>query len=200
MSGRHAAVFLDRDGTINEEVNFVRRPEQLVLIPGAAEAVRTLNERGFLICVISNQSGVARGYLTEADLVPIHARLQEELGRAGAHLDRITYCPHHPTEGLPPYNIACRCRKPSPGMVEEAARELDIDLARSFLVGDRLADVQAARNAGVTSILVLTGYGRQALAELDSEDAAQPDCIAEDLTAAAEFITHKTSGSSRTND
>ncbi len=200
VSGRHAAVFLDRDGTINEEVNFIRRPEQLVLIPGAAEAIRALNDRGFRICVISNQSGVARGYLSEADLGPIHARLEEELARAGAHLDRISYCPHHPTEGLPPYNIACKCRKPSPGMVEEAVRELDIDLGRSFLVGDRLADVQAGRNAGVTTILVLTGYGRQALIELEADGTVQPDCIAEDLSAAVEYIIHQTSGSSRTND
>ena len=188
MSGQRVAVFLDRDGTINEELNFIRRPDEVVLIPGAAEAIRTLNQRGFVTCVISNQSGVARGFLTENDLVPIHARLEEELGRLGAHVDRIAYCPHHPTEGVPPYNIACRCRKPATGMLDDAARELDLDLARSFVVGDRLTDIEAGKNAGSTSVLVLTGYGRQALADLENNGASQPDCIAEDLAAAVEYI------------
>jgi D-glycero-D-manno-heptose 1,7-bisphosphate phosphatase len=200
LSGAHAAVFLDRDGTINEEVNFVRRAEQLVLIPGAAGAIRALNERGFLVCVISNQSGIARGFLTEDDLAPIHAHLREELSLAGAHVDRIAYCPHHPTEGMPPYNVTCRCRKPAPGMLEDAARELDIDLTRSFLVGDRLADIAAGKTAGTTAILVLTGYGRQAIAGLDGEGTVPPDCIAEDLTAAVEFIIQQTSGSTTQHD
>lgn len=188
MSGQRVAVFLDRDGTINEELNFIRRPEEVVLIPGAAEAIRTLNRRGFLTCVISNQSGVARGYLTENDLIPIHARLEEELSRSGAHVDRIAYCPHHPTEGVPPYKITCPCRKPATGMLDDAAREMNLDLSRSYVVGDRLTDVEAGKNAGATSVLVLTGYGRQALSELENNGAPQPDCIAEDLTAAVEYI------------
>ncbi len=188
MSGQRVAVFLDRDGTINEELNFIRRPDEVVLIPGAADAIRALNQRGFVTCVISNQSGVARGYLTENDLVPIHARLEEELARSGARVDRIAYCPHHPTEGVPPYNTVCRCRKPATGMLDDAARELDIDLARSFVVGDRLTDIEAGKNAGATSVLVLTGYGRQALADLENNGASQPDCIAEDLAAAVEYI------------
>lgn len=189
MSGQRVAVFLDRDGTINEELNFIRRPDEVVLIPGAAEAILELNRRDVLACVISNQSGVARGYITEEDLIPIHARLEEELARSGAHVDRIAYCPHHPTEGVPPYNLSCRCRKPATGMLDDAAQELDIDLHRSFVVGDRLSDVQAGKNAGATSVLVLTGYGRQALAELEKNGETQPDCIAEDLSAAVEYIT-----------
>ncbi len=189
MSGQRVAVFLDRDGTINEELNFIRRPEELVLIPGAADAILTLNQRGVVTCVISNQSGVARGFLTEKDLIPIHARLEEELARSGAHVDRIAYCPHHPTEGIPPYNTTCRCRKPGTGMLDDAANALRIDLARSFVVGDRLTDVQAGKNAGATSVLVLTGYGRQALSELEANGEVQPDCIAEDLSAAVEYIT-----------
>ncbi len=189
MSGQRVAVFLDRDGTINEELNFIRRPEELVLLPGAAEAIRALNRRSVLACVISNQSGVARGYLTEQDLIPIHARLEEELARSGARVDRIAYCPHHPTEGIPPYNMPCRCRKPGTGMLDDAAGALDIDLTRSFVVGDRLTDVQAGLNAGATAVLVLTGYGRQALTELEKNNEIQPDCIAEDLSAAVEYIT-----------
>ncbi len=189
MSGQRVAVFLDRDGTINEELNFIRRPEELVLIPGAADAILALNQRGLLTCVISNQSGVARGFLTEQDLVPIHARLEAELARAGAHVDRISYCPHHPTEGRPPYLTACRCRKPGTGMLDDAAEAMQIDLSRSFMIGDRMTDVQTGKNVGATSILVLTGYGRQALAELETNGTAQPDCIAEDLSAAVEYIT-----------
>ena len=189
MSGQRVAVFLDRDGTINEERNFIRRPEELVLLPGVADAILELNQRDMLICVISNQSGVARGFLTEEDLIPIHTRLQEELAKSDARVDRIAYCPHHPTEGLPPYNTACRCRKPATGMIDDAAQALNIDLTRSFVVGDRLTDIQAGKNAGATSVLVLTGYGRQALSELERNGDAQPDCIAEDLPAAVEYIT-----------
>ncbi|MGA9117804.1 MAG: HAD family hydrolase [Bacteroidota bacterium] len=189
MSGQKTAVFLDRDGTINEELNFIRTPEELVLIPGAANAIHALNERGLITCVISNQSGVARGFLTEQDLIPIHARLEAELAGSGAHVDRISYCPHHPTEGLAPYNVPCRCRKPATGMIDDAAKEFNIDLRASFLVGDRLTDVQAGKNAGATTVLVLTGYGRQALTELETNGEIQPDCIAEDLSAAVEYIT-----------
>ena len=175
MGGR-IAVFLDRDGTLNEEVNFVRTPEQLELLPGAADSVRALNERGITVCIISNQSGVARGFFTEEDLVPIHQKLESELGRSGAKIDRIYYCPHHPTEGKPPYNVACSCRKPGIGMLQQAAREFGLDLERSFVVGDRIVDIQAGRAAGATSILVLTGYGPHALNEC-REKGVTPDHI-----------------------
>jgi D-glycero-D-manno-heptose 1,7-bisphosphate phosphatase len=200
VSGRHAAVFLDRDGTINEELHFIRHPDQLVMIDGAAAAVKTLNDCGFITCVISNQSGIARGFLTEDDLASIHVRLANELAKAGAHIDRIYYCPHHPTEGQAPYRIECECRKPKPGMLDTASVELDIDLTRSFVVGDRLADIQAGKNAGARTILVLTGYGRQALEELKNITNPQPDCIAEDLPAAVEFITHTISRTPLQND
>jgi D-glycero-D-manno-heptose 1,7-bisphosphate phosphatase len=185
--GRVAA-FLDRDGTINEEKNFLRDPGELSLIPGAATAIRKLNDSGIATCVISNQSGVARGVLNEDDLVRIHARLKQQLERdAGAHLDRIYYCPHHPTAGIAPYNISCDCRKPGTGMLERGARELDIRLDRSFVVGDRVVDVQAAMAVGATSILVLTGYGATALEEC-KEEHLSPDCVAPSLSEAVEFI------------
>lgn len=200
MSGSRAGVFLDRDGTINEELNFITRPEQIVLLPGAGEAVRTLNELNLPTVVISNQSGVARGFLSEEDLSGIHARLREELARSGARLDRIMYCPHHPTEGKPPYNIACRCRKPQTGMLEDAAHELDIDLARSFVVGDRLADIEAAHNSGSRGILVLTGYGRLALTTLAIDTTITPDFIADDLSAAVSWISQSLSQESKPHD
>jgi D-glycero-D-manno-heptose 1,7-bisphosphate phosphatase len=193
------AVFLDRDGTLNEEVNFVRSPEQFTMLPGAADAVGTLNRHGIIVCIISNQSGVARGFFTEEDLVPIHRKLEGELGRSGARIDRIYYCPHHPTEGKPPYNVACSCRKPGIGMLQQAAREFGLDLQRSFVVGDRIVDIQAGRAAGATSMLVLTGYGPHALEEC-REQGVSPDYIVRDIAEAAGIIIQKTKGETPEND
>jgi D-glycero-D-manno-heptose 1,7-bisphosphate phosphatase len=190
VTSRRAAVFLDRDGTINEEVDFVRTPDQLVLIPGAGGAIRKLNWAGLLTCVISNQSGVGRGLYTEDDLTLIHARLAEELKKEKAMLDRIYYCPHHPTEGVPPYNIACACRKPSPGMLLAAQREFQVELTCSTVVGDRSVDILAGRAVGARTVLVLTGYGRQAV-----EDCAalglRPDHTVASIVEAVEVILGK---------
>lgn len=198
MGGRIAA-FLDRDGTLNEEVNFVRTPEQLTMLPGAAASVRALNDRRIVVCVISNQSGVARGLYTEEDLVPIHTKLERELEREGAWIDRIYYCPHHPTEGKPPYNIVCSCRKPETGMLRQAAQEFGLDLRRSFVVGDRIVDIQAGRAAGATTILVMTGYGPHALEEC-RENGVVPDFIAANITDATRIITQKINGESPENE
>jgi D-glycero-D-manno-heptose 1,7-bisphosphate phosphatase len=156
-------VFLDRDGTLNVEVDFLRSPDELQIIDGAPAAVAQLNRQGIITCVISNQSGVARGFLTEADLAVIHARLQEEFRAGGARFDRIFYCPHHPTEGIAPYNIDCECRKPKPGMLVQGANEFHLDLHRCFVVGDSVVDMQAGNAVGATTILVQTGYGKQSL-------------------------------------
>lgn len=193
MTGGRIAVFLDRDGTLNEEVDFLRTPDELQLIPGAASAVRTLNTLGTIICVISNQSGVARGFLTEDDLVAIHERLEEELRAGGARVDGIYYCPHHPTEGIPPYRVVCDCRKPQPGMLKQGEREWGIDLNRSFVVGDRIADVLAGQAVGATTVLVLTGYGR-ASAEECARGEATPDFIAPSIVEAVQFIERRISG------
>jgi len=188
VNGRRVAAFLDRDGTINEEKNFLSDPGELSLIPGAATAIRRLNDSSIATCVISNQSGVARGFLNEDDLVAIHDTLKQQLKKdAGAHLDRIYYCPHHPTAGIAPYNISCECRKPGIGMLERGARELDIRLDRSFVVGDRIVDVQVAMAVGATSILVLTGYGTTTLEECKAEHVS-PDFVAPSLSEAVEFI------------
>jgi D-glycero-D-manno-heptose 1,7-bisphosphate phosphatase len=183
-------VFLDRDGTLNVEVDFLRTPEELVLIEGAAEAVRKLNERGLVTCVISNQSGVARGYLSEADLVPIHKKLREEISRAGGALDNIYYCPHHPSAGIEPYNINCECRKPKLGMLLQGAREFNLDLQRSFVVGDSTVDMQAGNLAGATTILVQTGYGKKSL--LDCREKNIPiGFVVDSIVEAAELILEK---------
>ncbi len=186
-------VFIDRDGTLNEERDFICRAEDFELIPGAAEAVRKLNNRGIPTCVISNQSGVARGYLTEGDLLLIHAKLRAELEKENAWVDRIYYCPHHPTEGIPPYNVECDCRKPGPGMMRRGERELNIDLARSFVVGDKTTDVQAGKAVGATTVLVLTGYGRSSLAEIKKERIAA-DHISPSIVEAVEYIIGRIDG------
>jgi D-glycero-D-manno-heptose 1,7-bisphosphate phosphatase len=193
VKGVRIAVFLDRDGTINEEVEFLRRPEELQLIPGAAGAVRMLNERGLLTCVISNQSGVARGLFSERDLDPIHDALRAMLARENARVDRIYYCPHHPTEGQPPYRIDCACRKPSPGMLHRGEHELGIDLHRSFVVGDRIVDIQAGKAVGAVTLLVLTGYGTASACECAAAGVT-PDAIVPSLREAADVIIHMLDG------
>lgn len=133
---------------------------------------------------------MARGFLTEEDLVPVHAKLRQELDRSGAHLDRIYYCPHHPTEGKPPYNVACSCRKPATGMLERGIGELGIDPRRSFVVGDRIVDIQAGQALGATTILVLTGYGRTTLEECRARNVI-PDLTVPSLVEAVEQIAGK---------
>jgi D-glycero-D-manno-heptose 1,7-bisphosphate phosphatase len=171
--GRRAAVFLDRDGTINEEIGYLDRLEKLRLIPGAAEAIRLLNASGMNAVVVTNQSGVARGIFTESFVAEIHARLEEMLRAEGASLDGIYFCPHHPTEGRGDYLRKCECRKPAPGLLLRAAAELHIDPTRSYMVGDTLKDIEAAARAGVQGILVRTGYGDEAAAELDLDEGTR---------------------------
>jgi D-glycero-D-manno-heptose 1,7-bisphosphate phosphatase len=163
------AVFMDRDGTINEEVGYLSKPEQLRLYPEAVEAIGILNRAGIPVVVITNQSGIARGYFDEAFVNGLHARINEILGASGARIDRFYFCPHHPTEGIGPYLKTCTCRKPEPGMLLAAARELGLDLPRSYMIGDMPKDIEAAVNAGAKGILVRTGYGKKAA---DSTGAA----------------------------
>lgn len=161
------AVFLDRDGTLVDELGFLRRPEDLRLLPGAAEGVRLLNQAGWVTVLVTNQSGIARGYFDEAALAAVHARLAEELARGGAHLDALFHCPHHPEAGEPPLRTACECRKPAPGLLLEARERLDLDLARSWMIGDSLRDLEAGRRGGLAGeILVLTGKGAEELTRL----------------------------------
>jgi D-glycero-D-manno-heptose 1,7-bisphosphate phosphatase len=198
VTGRRIGAFLDRDGTINEEVVYLRTPEQLRLIAGVGPAIRSLNQHGLLTCVISNQSGVARGFLSESDLTPIHAKLEDDLRRSDARIDRIYYCPHHPTEGRPPYDIECACRKPAPGMLLQGARELGIDLRKSFVVGDRIVDVQAGKAVGAATILVLTGYGATTLEECRREHV-EPDYTVPSIVEAIDCILQKAHSENATN-
>jgi histidinol-phosphate phosphatase family protein len=187
------AVFLDRDGVLNEEAGFIANPDDLRLLPGSAAAVRRLNRAGLLAVAVTNQAVVAHGECTENELKAVHTRLETLLGREGAYLDRIYYCPHHPDKGFPgerpELKIVCDCRKPAVGMLRRAERDMHIDLARSLLVGDRTSDILCARQAGVTSILTATGAGGR-----DRAYVAEPDYRAADLAAAVDIILNLEAG------
>jgi D-glycero-D-manno-heptose 1,7-bisphosphate phosphatase len=169
-------------------VGYVNHPSRLRLVPGAAEGIRMLNTAGVPVILATNQAGVARGYFTEALVKEVMGRLQGLLAVQGARLDAIYYCPHHPTSGAPPYRAECSCRKPKTGMLLWGAEEFGLDLSRSYVAGDKISDVAFARAAGASGIMVLTGYG---LGEFTYQRRAwqvQPDFIADDLFAAAEWI------------
>ncbi len=187
MKKQFLAIFLDRDGTINEDVNFLSSPEQIILIDHSAEAIKEANEIGLKVIVFTNQSGIARGYFTEEDLEKIHRRLDELLAEKGAKIDAYYYCPHHPTEGKGDYKIECECRKPKDGMLKRASREQNIDLKNSFVVGDKCVDIEAGKRAGATTILVLTGYGIEELKKCRDKNL-EPDFVAKNLKEAIEIV------------
>lgn len=175
------AVFIDRDGTLSEEVGYINHPERFRLFPYAAEAVRHLNENGWLAIVTTNQAGVARGYFSEEMIETVHKGMKDQLAMDGASLDAIYYCAHHPSVGEPPYRDDCDCRKPKPGLITRAATDFDIDLKNSWMVGDRYSDIQMARNARVKSAFVLSGYGRGEWEHQRQSWTEQPDMVAENL-------------------
>jgi D-glycero-D-manno-heptose 1,7-bisphosphate phosphatase len=180
-------IFLDRDGTINQEVDFLTSPDQLHLLPGSAAAIREANALGLKVVVITNQSGIARGLLTEEQLSEIHRHFTRILREENARIDAIYYCPHHPDFGEPRYNKNCDCRKPNTGMITQAVDDLDIDVKSSFVIGDRLIDIQLGNTIGATSILVLTGYGKQEL-EYCRQQNVHIDFIAQDLFDAMNYV------------
>jgi D-glycero-D-manno-heptose 1,7-bisphosphate phosphatase len=188
---KRRAVFMDRDGTISEEVGYVNHPSRYRVFPYAAEAVRLLNEAGWLAILVTNQAGVARGYFTEDLIGSVHGVLKSELEKHGARLDAIYYCAHHPSVGEPPYRFDCDCRKPKPGLIRRAASDFDIDLTKSWMVGDRYSDVELARNADVRAALVLSGYGRGEFEYQRSLWKHEPDLVAEDLLEAVRNIIKK---------
>lgn len=181
-------VFLDRDGTVTEEVGYVNHPSRLNLLPGAAEGIAALNRAGAPVLLATNQAGVARGYFTEDLVKEVLARLGSLLAAQGARLDAMYYCPHHPAVGLPPYRQACNCRKPRPGMLESGAREFGLDLRRCYVVGDKISDTYFAHSVGARGVLVLTGYGLGEYTYQRQDWKEQPDFIAEDLVQAADWI------------
>lgn len=179
------AVFLDRDGTLNVEVNYLHRVEDFVLVPHAAEAVRSLNEAGYFVALVTNQAGIARGYYDEAALHTLHEYMAQALAARHAHLDAIYFCPHHPD-----FTGVCECRKPAPGMLRQAAAEHQLDLGQSWLIGDALSDLQAGQAVGCRTVLVRTGYGKQSEAAINAGTGEQPTAIVDDLSAAVQVILY----------
>jgi D-glycero-D-manno-heptose 1,7-bisphosphate phosphatase len=180
-SGLRPAVFLDRDGTICEEVGYLNHVSRFYMFPFVADALRRLNEAGYPVIVVSNQSGVARGYFPESLVQEVTELMKKQLAEAGAKVDAVYYCPHSSSEN-------CACRKPKTGLLECAARDHAIDLCRSFIVGDRSIDIELARNVRARGILVRTGYGEGELAWHAAEWSAPPDCIGDDLAQAVGWI------------
>jgi D-glycero-D-manno-heptose 1,7-bisphosphate phosphatase len=182
------AVYLDRDGTLNREVPVaLERPEQLELLPGAAEAVARLNAAGWRVILLTNQSAIARGLLDPERLARIHDKLRALLAQSGGRLDGILYCPHHPTEGEPPYRRACACRKPEPGLFLRARELWPSAWERSWSVGDAERDLEASERAGVRSILVATGKGAAEFERMRSA-GREPEIFAPDLARAVDRI------------
>lgn len=179
------AVFLDRDGVICKDVHYMKDPNQLKLLPKVGEAIRLLNEKDWKTIVVTNQSGIARGYLSLRDLQRIHQKMITKLRRFGAFIDAIYFCPHHPTVGLRRYRRECNCRKPKPGMLFQAAKAFNIDLKTSFVVGDGSIDIRAGKEAGCLSILISS---RQDGLLNDPE----PDFIASNLYEASKIILEVT--------
>jgi D-glycero-D-manno-heptose 1,7-bisphosphate phosphatase len=182
------AVFLDRDGTVNEEVGYLRDLEKFKLIPGAATAIRRLNEAGLPVVLVTNQSGVARGYFPESLVHDAHERLDAMLRAEGARLDGVYYCPHHPTAGNSSYTVVCDCRKPATGLLDRAARDLNLDLRQSFMVGDKWSDVELGQRAGARTILVRTGFAADDPGNVRPDHVRDPNFIARDLATAVEWI------------
>ena len=185
-------VFLDRDGTINEEVHYLYRPEDFKFLPGVPEALKMLTDSGYKLVVVTNQAGVARGYYSEADVVKLHGYVNELLKPYGTGIHGFYYCPHHPEHGKGRYKTVCGCRKPGIGLFEQAEKDFSVDKSASYMIGDKLLDTEAGQRFGVTSILVGTGYGAE-LHKEQQEKGEKPsyDHYAEDLSQAAQWILER---------
>ncbi|MFN8059930.1 MAG: HAD family hydrolase [Vicinamibacterales bacterium] len=183
------AIFLDRDGTIIEEVGYLSTTEQLTIFEWSVEALGRLRQAGFKLVIVTNQAGVARGFFDEARVAEVNAFLCARLAEAGIRIDAVYYCPHHPDGTVPAYRTPCGCRKPQPGMVDRACEDLGIDVARSFVVGDRWSDVELARAVGAEAVLVKSGYGRHALAA--PKPGVDADAVVDTLLDAAHWILER---------
>ncbi len=168
-----ATIFLDRDGTLNEEVHYLHRTEDLRFLPTVIEALRLWNQAGFRVVVVTNQAGVARGYYSEEDVRKLHEYMNRLLAAEGAHIDRFYYCPHHPEYGVGCYKKQCRCRKPDTGMFEQAEQDEAVDKEHSYMIGDKWIDIESGFRFGLTTALVGTGYGKEMFDEYQNKDKVQ---------------------------
>jgi D-glycero-D-manno-heptose 1,7-bisphosphate phosphatase len=183
------AIFLDRDGTINEEMGYINHPDRFKIFPFIAESIILFNQSGFVVIIITNQSGIARGYYSETLVEDLHNRLIVEMQNKGARIDAIYYCPHHPTEGREEYRKNCDCRKPKPGLILRAVQEHNISLPASYAIGDRYQDIVMARQLDIKTGLVLTGYGLGEYTYDRQQWKIQPDYLGQDLLDIAKQIT-----------
>jgi D-glycero-D-manno-heptose 1,7-bisphosphate phosphatase len=188
VSVKKPAVFLDRDGTINEQMGYINHLSRFVIFPGVAEAVKLLNTHEFWVIVITNQGGVARGYYPIELMHEIHALLRRSLKNEGAVIDGIFYCPHHPAGIVPEYSITCDCRKPKTGLIDQALESFDIDMTNSCMVGDRYVDVELASRLNLKGILVKTGYGLGEIDYVVPQMPIRPHYVAQDLLDAVKWI------------
>ena len=182
------AVFIDRDGTINEQRGYVNHISRFILLPGVGQAICLLNKNDYHVVVTSNQSGVAHGYFPVELVHETHQLMNRELAKDNAHADGVYFCPHHPNGIVPGYNKQCACRKPGIGLIEKARSDLEIDMDRSFVIGDRWIDIEFAHQAGLPGILVLTGYGRGDLEYVLPAKKTRPVFVAEDLPEAVGWL------------
>ena len=188
------AVFLDRDGTINEQMGYINHLSRFNILPGVPEAIKLLNNRGFLAIIVSNQSGVARGYFPMELVGEVHSFLMRSLKEKGAGLDGIFFCPHHPRGAVAEYRSACECRKPRPGLIDQACEKFDIEMSKSYMIGDRYLDMELAHSVKIGGIMVETGYGLGDIAHNLPKFPIKPVFIAQDLLHAVRWIVEKEEG------
>ena len=191
---KQPAVFVDRDGTINEQMGYINHLSRFRILPGVPQAVRMLNRHGFLVLVVTNQSGVARGYYPLDLVKTLHQLLITRIREKNGNIDGIFFCPHHPAGSVPEFSHNCDCRKPKTGLIEQACKSFEIDLPRSFLVGDMCTDMELARRAGVPGVLVKTGYGLGEIQYILPHKTAKPAHIAEDLLDAVRWMLGRREG------
>jgi D-glycero-D-manno-heptose 1,7-bisphosphate phosphatase len=187
----HRAVFLDRDGTVNAEVGYLSDLADLRLIPGAGAAIKRFQEAGLKVILVTNQSGVARGYFPESLVHEAHELLDQMLRNEGAKIDAVYYCPHHPTEGNSSFTMECDCRKPGTGLIDRAAWDHGIDVERSYVVGDKWSDVELGQRVGAHAILVQSGFAPDDPGNIRPVHLSDPDFIAHTISEAAEWIIQR---------
>ena len=183
---------MDRDGTLNEQMGYINHISRFILLPGAAEAIRLLNTHDHLAIIISNQSGIARGYFPIELVNQVHDRMRTLLKKEGARIDGIFFCPHHRMGIVPEYSVTCDCRKPETGLITKACNAFDIDMANSYVIGDRQTDIELAHKAKLKAILVSTGYGLGEIDHVLPHSDLKPAYIARDLLHGVRWILNKT--------
>ena len=185
---KRPAVFIDRDGTVNEQMGYINHISRFVLLPGVSKAIKLLNSHQYLAIIVSNQSGVARGYYPIGLVDEVHAHMETLMGKEGAFVNGIFFCPHYVKGSVPEYSIECDCRKPGTGLIEKAKKAFDIDMDNSYVIGDRYSDIELALRLDVKGILVTTGYGQGDLDHVFPRLSFKPAHIAKDLLQAVQWI------------